>query len=397
MRKERIMDEEEIIGFEALYESMGKCQKGVLWKDSVAHFVLNEIEEILKLENQLKTGTYKAGKPQKIQITCPKKREAVCIAFRDRVYQRSLNDNAIYPALTKDFIYENFACQKGKGTDTARDKLAEFMRNAYRKYGMRVYVLQCDITGYYPNMRHDVGKRPFKENLDENIYRRAEKVMDSQYGGDVGYNPGSQMVQLAGISVLNPLDHYIKEELGIESYTRYMDDFLLIHPDREYLEYCRMQIESMLKKDGFSLNKKKTRIYPISEGIKFLGFIFKLTGTGKVLRLIDPNNVKRERRKLRRAVAKAKRGEITREKVDQMFGSWKAHALGSKKKHVKGKKKRHNSKNNTHKVVMRMEQYYKNLWKEDVHEICKSNNEPGRPGKDGVPGSENNTAGTGDQ
>ncbi len=212
MRKERIMDEEEIIGFEALYESMGKCQKGVLWKDSVAHFVLNGIEEILKLENQLKNG------------------------------------------------------------------------------------------------------------------------------GDVGYNPGSQMVQLAGISVLNPLDHYIKEELGIESYTRYMDDFLLIHPDREYLEYCRMQIESMLKKDGFSLNKKKTRIYPISEGIKFLGFIFKLTGTGKVLRLIDPNNVKRERRKLRRAVAKAKRGEITREKVDQMFGSWKAHALGSKKKHVKGKK-----------------------------------------------------------
>ena len=157
------------------------------------------------------------------------------------------------------------------------------------------------------------------------------------------------------------------------------------------------QIESMLTKDGFSLNKKKTRIYPVSEGIKFLGFIFKLTGTGKVLRLIDPDNVKRERRKLRRAVAKAKRGEITRGKVDQIFGSWKAHALGSKKKHVKGKKKRHNSKNNTHKVVMRMEQYYKNLWKEDGHEICKSNDEPGRPVKNGVPGSENNTAGTGDQ
>lgn len=205
------------------------------------------------------------------------------------------------------------------------------------------------------------------------------------------------MVQIAGISALNPLDHYIKEELGIESYTRYMDDFLLIHPDRKYLEYCRIQIESMLKKDGFSLNKKKTRIFQIAEGIKFLGFIFKLTGTGKVLRLIDPGNVKRERRKLRRAVAKAKRGEITREKVNQMFDSWKAHALGSKKKHVKGKKKRHNSKNNTHKVVMRMEQYYKNLWKEDGHEICKSNNEPGRSGKNGVPGSENNAAGTGDQ
>ena len=380
------MDEEEIIGFEALYESMGKCQKGVLWKDSVAHFVLNGIEETLKLENQLKTDTYRARKPTKIQITCPKKREAVCIAFRDRVYQRSLNDNAIYPALTKNFIQENFACQKGKGTDSARDKLVEFMRDAYRKYGMHVYVLQCDITGYYPNMRHDVGKRPFKKSLDDNIYKRAETVLDSQYGGEVGYNPGSQMVQLAGISVLDPLDHYTKEGLDIERYIRYMDDFLLIHPDREYLEYCRAQIEFMLQEDGFSLNKKKTRIYPISEGVKFLGFVFKLTGTGKVLRLIDPDNVKRERRKLRRAVAKAKRGEITKKKVDQMFESWKAHALGSKKKHVKEKKKRHNSKNNTHKVVMRMEQYYKKLWKENEYEICKSNNEPERPGENGASG-----------
>ena len=30
-----------------------------------------------------------------------------------------------------------------------------------------------------------------------------------------------------------------------------------------------------------------------------------------------------------------------------------------------------------------MEQYYKNLWKEDGHEICKSNDEPGRPVKNG--------------
>lgn len=391
------MDEEEIIGFEALFESMEKCQKGVLWKDSVAHFVLNGVEETLKLENQLKTGTYKARKPKKVQITCPKKREAVCIAFRDRVYQRSLNDNAIYPALTKGFIAENYACQKKKGTDAARDKLAEYMREIYRKHGMNGYVLQCDISGYYPNMRHDVGKWPFKKYLKPNVYKRAEEVLDSQYDGDVGYNPGSQMVQIAGISVLDPLDHYIKESLNIEYYLRYMDDFILLHWDKDTLEYCRKQIECALQKDGFSLNEKKTKIYPIRNGIKFLGFIFKLTGTGKVLRLINPENVKRERKKLRRVVAKAKRGEISIEKADQMFESWKSHALGSKKKHVKGKKKRHNAKNNTHKAVMRMEEYYKNLWKEDCNEICKSNHEPDGPGKDGVPGIKGSAAGAGNR
>ena len=53
---------EHIIGFDALYESMQKCRKGVIWKDSVAHFVLNAVEEVLKLEKQLKTGEYRSRK-----------------------------------------------------------------------------------------------------------------------------------------------------------------------------------------------------------------------------------------------------------------------------------------------------------------------------------------------
>ena len=47
-------NEENIIGYEALFNSMYNCQKGVIWKDSVANFVLNAPEEILKLEQDLK-------------------------------------------------------------------------------------------------------------------------------------------------------------------------------------------------------------------------------------------------------------------------------------------------------------------------------------------------------
>lgn len=144
--------EENIIGFDALYNSMEKCRKGVIWKDSVAHYYLNGIEETLKLEEQLKTGTYKERKPVQFTIMAPKKREIVSIAFRDRVYQRSLNDNAIYPQMTKGFINTNVACQKGKGTDLARETLKKYLRAMYRKYGKNFNVLQCDIHGYYPNM-----------------------------------------------------------------------------------------------------------------------------------------------------------------------------------------------------------------------------------------------------
>lgn len=164
--------EENIIGFDALYRSMEKCRKGVIWKDSVAHYYLNAIEETLKLEKQLKTGTYKERKPVQFTIMAPKKREIVSIAFRDRVYQRSLNDNAIYPQMTKGFINTNVACQKGKGTDIAREILKEYLRAMYRKCGKNFSVLQCDIHGYYPNMQHETARQTFRKGLEPHIYKR---------------------------------------------------------------------------------------------------------------------------------------------------------------------------------------------------------------------------------
>lgn len=44
-----------------------------------------------------------------------------------------------------------------------------------------------------------------------------------QYAGDSGYNPGSQMVQIVGISLLDPVDHYVKEKLHVKRYIRYWD------------------------------------------------------------------------------------------------------------------------------------------------------------------------------
>lgn len=340
---------EEVIGFEALYKSMYKCTKNVLWKDSVASFYLNGIEETLRLEKQLKEGTYKARAPKKFTITHPKRREIVSIAFRDRVYQRSLNDNVIYPTMTRSFVHENMACQKGKGTSAAEDKLDEYLRRFYRKNGLQGYILQCDIKGYYPNMKHEIAEETFRKRLHPDIYDMAEKILRDQYEGAKGYNPGSQMIQIAGISALDSMDHMIKEKLHAKMYIRYMDDFLIIHEDRKRLEEHKRAIEEYLRTKGFKLNEKKTKIYPIADGIKFLGFTHRLTGTGKVLRLIDPKNVKQERKKLRRMVALAKNGKLRKEKVDECFGAWKAHA----------------EKGNSYKLINRMNQYYLGLWKEN--------------------------------
>ena len=342
------MDEEEVIGFKALYESMKKCQIGVLWKDSVAHFALNALEEIKKLSEDLANDTYQPRRPKHFTIFHPKKREISSIGFRDRVYQRSLNDNVLYPEMTRSFIFDNWACQKGKGTDAARNRLKDFLHSYYRKYGNDGSVSQYDIHGYYPNMDHEYIENLFEKRLEPCYFEKVRENLHHQYCGDKGYNPGSQMIQIAGVSALDELDHFIKEQLHIHYYIRYMDDFLLIHNDPEYLKECDVLIKEHLAARKFEVNESKTRIYPLKCGIEFLGFNFKLTDTGKVLMLLSPKNVKAERKKLYRLVRKALNGDIPRESVDESYRSWRDHA----------------SKGNNYNLLYRMDKYYKDLWED---------------------------------
>ena len=342
---------EDATGFEALYKSMNKCKCGVMWKTSVANYCLHDLERTLKLEEDLKEGKYKPGEPMTFMVTHPKPRQILSIGFRDRVYQRSLNDEIVYPALTKSLIYDNAACQKDKGTDFARERLKKFLHRFYRKHGQKGHVLQMDIKGYYPNMQHDVAKKKFRKHLDDWTYDCACRILDQQYAGEVGFNPGSQIIQIAGIAVLDEIDHYIKERLRVKLYIRYMDDMIVIAEDREYLERCREAVAGELAKMGFRLHETKTRIYPLKDGIKFLGFYFRLTDTGKVLQILDPEKIKAERKKLRRLIHRAKRGIIGPEKVYQCLESWEAHA----------------KKGNNFKVIQKMRKFARETWKEDLN------------------------------
>lgn len=341
-------DEESVIGFDALYESMHKTKKGVIWKDSVAAYYHRGVERTDRLSKELHSGKYRASPPKHFMVTSPKPREIASVAYRDRVYQRSLNDNVVYPAMTNSFILDNYACQKGKGTDAARDRMKDFLRRYYRKHGAIGYVAQFDIRGYYPNMRHDVTEALFREKLPPWAYERVATILRKQYPGDAGYSPGSQLIQIAGISMLDKLNHFIKERLRVKLYIQYMDDLVLIHHDGGFLERCRAEIERELAKIGFEANPKKTRVYPLDEGILFLGFTYHLSDTGRVYMIADPGRVKSGRRKYRRLVAKARRGEVPRENVDASFATWIDH-LG---------------KGNSRKLVARLNKYYDSLWRD---------------------------------
>ena len=126
----------ESMTFESLYDSMWKCKRGgKVKKASVARFVTHGIEETLKLEQQIADGTYLPRKPHTFTLTYPKVRPCSSTHIRDRIVQRSLNDNVIYPAMTRTFIWDNMACQKGKGTTRAMDRIDQFLHRFYINNG----------------------------------------------------------------------------------------------------------------------------------------------------------------------------------------------------------------------------------------------------------------------
>lgn len=335
------------VEFDLLYDSMIKCKRNVLWKDSVSSYYMNGIEKTLYLSNKLKTNTFIQGNIYKFKVYSPKERDIISIPFRDRVYQRSLNDNIIYDIMTKSFILDNCACQKGKGTDFARNRFKMFLRKFYNHHKIDGYILKIDIKGYYPNMKHDVAEDLFKQKLDSETYNHVKEILSYQYTGTIGYNPGSQLVQIIGISVLDKLDHIIKEKLKIKYYVRYMDDLMLIHNDRKYIEYCLSYIKEELLKIGFQININKTKIINVTDNIPFLGFNFRLTNTGKVLMVVKQESVRRIKRHIKHLIKYAKINNINKCEVDASLSSLLAFI----------------SKGNSYKLIKHIKQYYYKLWR----------------------------------
>lgn len=344
-----------ICSFDALYNALNRCKRNVMWKDSTAGFVANSLINIVKIRNSLLDGRYSIDPYAVFFITEPKLRKIVSTRLKDRVFQRSLCDNYFYDEMTKHFIYDNCACQKGKGTDRAMNRLKRHLEHFYRRYGAEGGVYKFDIHDYFGSTKHAVAANAVEKRVsDEWVIEHVKAVIHSFNQGEdphTGMGLGSEITQIIELAVLDDIDHFIKEKLKIKYHVRYMDDFILMHPDKEYLKYCRKLIEEKLTELGLTLNQKKSQLFPITNRIRFLGFSYQLKQSGKVVMRILPENVKHERRKLKKLVGRVAQGYMTKRDVDECYKSWKAHA----------------KRGDTHSEIIKMDAYYKSLWKEYYH------------------------------
>lgn len=299
----------DVISFDSLYFGLRKSCNGVRWKDSTVNYEANGLKNTLALCEKLENETYEIGDYQVFKIYEPKERIIMAARLVDRQFQRSLCDNGLYEDITEHFIRDNIAYQMGRGTSDALDRLTYLLRRYYRKNGNKGWVLKCDIHHFFQEINHDVAKEAIRKVVsDKKAAQAVEEIIDS-FDGDTGLGLGSQVSQLVALAVLNELDHFIKEKLRIKVYIRYSDDFVLVHPNKEYLQFCYKEIENRLARIHLKLNKK-TCIHPLEQGIKFLKWRFIITDTGKVLRLMDKKKTSKRRRRLRKLWLKEVCGQV---------------------------------------------------------------------------------------
>lgn len=132
---------------------------------------------------------------------------------------------------------------------------------------------------------------------------------------------GNLTSQLFANVYLNELDHFVKETLKERWYSRYMDDFMIIHPDKNHLKAVKEKIREFLKeKLDLNLHPKKATLKNVKDGVPFVGYRIFYDHI-----LVRGSTLKRMQRKYRHKVKLVKKGILTKEKLRQTENSLKGH------------------------------------------------------------------------
>ncbi len=292
----------EIADRKTLARAAEEATIGVKYKASVKRFMLHRIVNVARLSNKLlHHEDVRMGFICFSLMERGKKRDIMSVHFAERVVQKSLNTNALVPVLMRSLVYDNGASQKGKGTSFAIERTVTHLRRFYRHYGNDGYVLVMDYHDFFASIDQTLAKKIVEEAFDDpNIIWLTDLFVDAYYehnvkmarkrGEDpeqvkrVGLGLGSETNQTLAVAYPNRIDHYIKEVLRIKYFQRTMDDSILIHQSKKYLEYCLQEIKKKCADYGLTINEKKTQIVKLSHGFTYLKTRFILTESGKIIR-----------------------------------------------------------------------------------------------------------------
>jgi retron-type reverse transcriptase len=324
---------EALRSFDNLLAAFRQASKGKRGQPGVAAFEHRLEDELLALQAELRGETYRPGPYASFHIHEPKRRLISAAPFRDRVVHHALC-NLTQPLLERGFIADSYANRVGKGTHRALARCQYFAR----RYP---YAMACDIRQYFPSIDHAILRAilarkvrdPAVMGLIDRILAGGAGLLVDEYhmvyfaGDDLlaalrprGLPIGNLTSQLWANAYLDGFDHFVKRELRVRGYVRYVDDFLFFAEDKPALRAWKSRLETRLADLRLTLHAGAGP-RPVTEGVPFLGFVV----------YPDRRRLKRRkgihfRRRLRALASACRAGRLPRAALAASIRGWVNHA-----------------------------------------------------------------------
>ncbi len=279
--------------FKKMLEAHKRARSEKTHKAEVIKFELNLENNITNLINEIKNKKYRTGKYYTFKVYEPKERYIQALPYKDRIVHQWYVEEFIKPYILPKFIDTTYACISDRGSHKAAEKIQQEMRIFQRNYG-DFWILKCDIKKYFyninPNILFNILKRYF---ADKDLIDFTQVLL---FNGPISFNAvgipiGNYTSQFFANIYLNELDQYIKRELKIQNYVRYMDDFILILETKKECILIKKLIEKFLhERLRLELNSK-SRYYPAKMGVNFCGY--RIFTTHRLLRTSSKKKIKK--------------------------------------------------------------------------------------------------------
>jgi len=299
---------DDVITFEHIKDAYNVLRKNTKHRQKLLRFEMFYFSNLFAILITLKNRSYVHGKYNLFLIREPKYRLIMSEGLSDKIVNHLVSKYALQPTIFPLLVSSNVATRKSKGTSAAIDYFKYYV-NKLKFQSEDIYVLKCDISKYFYSIDHDILLKMVKKlPIDNDLYHLIENIVSSTndtstntiisevvlkekerttdislrhelesipfYLKNKGLPIGNMTSQIFAVLYLNGLDHYIKEDLGINCYIRYMDDFILFSTDKEYLKVCLKKIHIYLEKELKLKINNKTQICNLKHGVVFLGYRF---------------------------------------------------------------------------------------------------------------------------
>lgn len=242
-----------------------KARRGKQLKKEVIAFSNSLDNNIQKLRSSILSGYVDVGNYTYFNINDPKPRKICAAAFHERVLHHSIM-NVCHQYFERNLIETTYATRPEKGIYQAIDRA----KLASKKYP---YVAKFDFRKYFDSIDHSLLKNKLERLFkDKKLLKVFNQIIDSySTKEDKGLPIGNLTSQYFANHYLSSLDHYVKEDLHVKEYVRYMDDFLVFAKSDEEIDNCIDKI-IIYSRNELNLTLKPVIKIKVLDGIPFLGY-----------------------------------------------------------------------------------------------------------------------------